>query len=86
MTSKSMTFRFPAPLAQAIDAQSRATGRDRTTIVTEALAQMFGLSLPSKPPITLETLQQQVDNLEQTRHAFRSSLRTYKQAPPAVMS
>ncbi|XGW00333.1 MAG: PAS domain-containing protein [Leptolyngbya sp. BL-A-14] len=59
-----MTFRFPAPLAQAIEAQAKATGRDRTTVVAEALAQMFGLALPTKAPITIEMLQQQVEQVE----------------------
>jgi len=64
MTSKSMTFRFPSPLAQAIEAQARATGRDRTTVVAEALAQMFGLTLPAKATVTIELLQQQVERVE----------------------
>lgn len=66
MTSKSMTFRFPAPLAQAIEAQARATGRDRTTVVAEALAQRFGLALPVKASVTIEMLQQQVEQVENT--------------------
>ena len=64
MTSKSMTFRFPVPLAQAIEGQARATGRDRTTVVAEALTQTFGLSLPAKSSVTIEMLQQQIAQLE----------------------
>ena len=64
MTSKSMTFRFPLPLAQAIEAQARATGKDRTTVVAEALSQVLGLSLPAKATITLEMLQRQVEQVE----------------------
>lgn len=59
-----MTFRFPAQIAQAIEAQARATGRDRTTVVAEALGQAFGLSLPSKIPVTLEMLQQRIEQIE----------------------
>ena len=64
MTSKSMTFRFPVPLAQAIEGQAKATGRDRTTVVAEALTQTFGLSLPVKAAVTIEMLQQQIEQLE----------------------
>ncbi|MBW4581117.1 MAG: PAS domain S-box protein [Tildeniella nuda ZEHNDER 1965/U140] len=64
MTSKSMTFRFPALLAQAIETQARATGKDRTTVVAEALGQAFGLSLPSKMPVTIEMLQQRLETVE----------------------
>ncbi len=59
-----MTFRFPAPLAQVIEAQARATGRDRTTVVAEALAQSFGLALPAKVSVTIEMLQQQLQQVE----------------------
>ena len=65
MTSKSMTFRFPVPLAQAIEGQAKATGRDRTTVVSEALTQSFGLSLSAKASVTtIEMLQQQIEQLE----------------------
>ena len=59
-----MTFRFPVPLAQAIEAQARATGRDRTTVVSEALIQLLGLPLAAKAPVTIETLQQQIKQIE----------------------
>jgi PAS domain S-box-containing protein len=64
MTSKSMTFRFPVLLAQAIESQARATGRDRTTVVAEALIHTFGLPLPAKATATIEMLQQQIERLE----------------------
>lgn len=57
-----MTFRFSAQIAQAIESQARATGRDRTTVVAEALGQAFGLSLP-KMPVTLEMLQQRIEQI-----------------------
>lgn len=74
MTSKSMTFRFSADIAQAIEAQARATGRDRTTVVVEALTQVFGLSLTSKVPVTLEVLQQQVEAIETSIKMFTEQL------------
>jgi PAS domain S-box-containing protein len=59
-----MTFRLPIPLAQAIEVRARTTGRDKTTVVTEALAQVFGLPELSPAPATLDMLQEQVEQLE----------------------
>src|SRR5579883_135339 len=80
MTSKSMTFRFPALLAEAIETQARATGRDRTTVVAEALAQVFGLSLPSKAPITIEMLQQQIEQTENSVFQLSEQFSALRQA------
>jgi PAS domain S-box-containing protein len=75
-----MTFRFPAPLAQAIEAQARATGRDRTTVVAEALAQSFGLALPAKASITIEMLQQQLQQVEGTVTILAERLKNLQQS------
>ena len=64
MNSKSMTFRFPLQIVQAIEFQARATGRDRTTVVTEALSQSFGLSLPETDSVTVEILHQRIKQVE----------------------
>lgn len=75
-----MTFRFPAPLAQAIEAQARATGRDRTTVVAEALAQSFGLALPAKASVTIEMLQQQLQQVEDTVTVLSDRLTNLQQS------
>ncbi len=59
-----MAFRFPTELAQAIEARAKATGRDKTAVVVEALTQAFGLPLPSPAPVTVEALQEQLSQLE----------------------
>ncbi len=64
MNSKSMTFRFPLQVVQAIEFQARATGRDRTTVVIEALSQSFGLSLPETGSVTVEILHQRINQVE----------------------
>jgi len=61
MTTKVMTFRFPTELVEEIVARSKATGKDRTAVVVEALSQAFDLSLPVSSSV--ESLQQQLDQL-----------------------
>ncbi len=77
-----MTFRFPIPLAQAIEAQARATGRDRTSVVADALVQVFGLSLPTKAPITIDMLQQQIEQVESSITGLAERLATLQQTTP----
>lgn len=74
-----MTFRFPVLLAQAIEAQARATGKDRTTVVAEALGQAFGLSLPSKMPVTIEMLQQRLETAEKSMTTLSEQLVSLQQ-------
>jgi len=62
MTTKVMTFRFPAELAEEIVSRSKATGKDRTAVVVEALSEAFDLSLPTS--LSIESLQQQLNQLE----------------------
>ena len=64
MTSKSMAFRFPEELAQVITSRAKATGRDKTTVVVEALTQAFGLQMPFPALVTTELLQEQLHQLE----------------------
>lgn len=49
MTAKTITFKLPDELIQAIDSYADATGRDRTAVVVQALKKVFGL-LPSELP------------------------------------
>jgi len=65
MASKTITFRLPAEVIEVIESQARATGRNRTAIVIEALAQTYGLHPPSPAPVTTEILQQQLDDLQE---------------------
>lgn len=59
-----MTFRFPEELAEEIIARAKATGKDRTAVVVEALSQVFGLPLPQSQP-TPEILRHRLDYLEE---------------------
>ncbi|NJN57484.1 MAG: PAS domain S-box protein [Leptolyngbyaceae cyanobacterium SL_5_9] len=65
MASKTITFRLPAEVIEVIESQAKATGRNRTAIVIEALAQTYGLHPPSPAPVTTEILQQQLDDLQE---------------------
>jgi predicted DNA-binding protein len=62
MTTKVMTFRFPAELAEEIVNRSKAAGKDRTAVVVEALSEAFDLALPTS--FSIESLQQQLNQLE----------------------
>lgn len=64
MTSKSLTFRFPIELAEAINAQAQATGKDKTTVVVEILASAFDLPFSAPVAATSQTPHQQIQQLE----------------------
>ena len=62
MASKTVSFRLPESIVQAIEAQAKVTGKNKTTLIVEVLTQAYGFSPPSAQQITLEMLQQQVVN------------------------
>ena len=62
MVSKLVAFRLPDEIIQAIESEARATGKDKTAVVVQALRQFF--NLPSSEPTTVEKLQKQVVELE----------------------
>ncbi|UBF25711.1 PAS domain S-box protein [Kovacikia minuta CCNUW1] len=65
MVSKTITFRFPEEVIEAIEARAKATGSNRTAVLMQALAQAYGLPSPTAAPISTTTLQQQFQTLEQ---------------------
>ena len=65
MTRKTVSFRLPESIIQAIEAHAKATGKTRTTLIVEVLSQAYGLPQPSPPQVTTEMLQQQIDELKQ---------------------
>ena len=65
MASKTVSFRLPENIVQAIEAHAKATGKNKTTLIVEVLTQAYGLSQPSDQQITPAMLQQQLDELKQ---------------------
>ena len=64
MKSKTVSFRFPDGVIEGIEAEAQMTGRSKTDIVLNALIQAYGFQHPSEPPITLEQLQRQLNELQ----------------------
>ena len=71
MTTKTITFRLPVQLAEAIEAEATATGQSRTKVVTAILAKFYEYPYVLPQSITLEQLQEQLNEL---KHLMASSL------------
>ena len=66
MASKTVSFRLPENIVQAIEAHAKATGKNKTTLIVEVLTQAYGLEpSPQRRQITPTMLQQQLDDLKQ---------------------
>ncbi|MDJ0704109.1 MAG: PAS domain S-box protein [Leptolyngbyaceae cyanobacterium MO_188.B28] len=72
MATKTVSFRLPDTIVKAIEAQTQATGKRKTTLIIEALAQVYGLPAPAPPSATPEALQQQLDELKQQMLALQA--------------
>ena len=73
MASKTVSFRLPDSLIKAIEARTQSTGKRKTTLIIEALAQVYDLPPPSTPSTTPETIQQQLDKLKHQIAALQVS-------------
>jgi len=78
MVSKVVTFRLPEDLMEAITSQAKATGRDRTAVVIEALKQVLGTP-STTPPVSLEGLQKQLDVLKKQFSYLNQQLVDFQQ-------
>ena len=65
MAKKTVSFRLPDNIIQALEAQAKATGKTKTALIVEILTETYGLSQRPPQPITPEMLQQQLDQLKQ---------------------
>ncbi|MCG8366971.1 MAG: ribbon-helix-helix domain-containing protein [Pseudanabaenales cyanobacterium] len=63
MKSKTVSFRFPDDVIDGIEAEAQMTGRSKTDIVLNALAQAYGFQHHSASPITFEQLERQLNDL-----------------------
>ncbi len=70
MPKTPITFRLSDDLIEAIDAQVKATGSNRTIVVVNALKQFFGLAPVKSPePDVIQNLLERVAALEQVKSA-----------------
>lgn len=81
MSSKTITFRFPDEVIEVIEAQAQASGRNRTAVVMDALAQFYGFSLLTSVPNPVEALQQQVHSLSRQVADLAEQLAQTRQNP-----
>lgn len=65
MAKKTVSFRLPDNIVQALEAQAKVTGKNKTKLVVEILTQAYDLSQPPSQQVTPEMLQQQIDQLKQ---------------------
>lgn len=63
MPSKLVAFRLPDDIIRAIEAEAKATGKDKTAVVVQALRKVFEFHQARSSNV--EALQQQVNDLEQ---------------------
>ncbi|MCG8363820.1 MAG: ribbon-helix-helix domain-containing protein [Pseudanabaenales cyanobacterium] len=72
MATKTISFRLPVELVEAIEAEAKATGQSKTKIVTAILAKFYDYPYDVLPQsITLEQLQKQLHEL---KHLMTTSL------------
>ena len=64
MANKTVSFRLPTELVEAIDAQAKATGQSKTSVVIAALAKSYGYQHSLPRPIILKQFQQQLNELQ----------------------
>ncbi|MCG8364111.1 MAG: ribbon-helix-helix domain-containing protein [Pseudanabaenales cyanobacterium] len=86
MANKTVSFRIPDEIIQALETQVKTTGRSKTSLIVEALAQALGLPQASPEVITITSLQHQLQVLEQKVTALSSQLaefrlKTYSRIP-----
>jgi len=77
MSSKLVAFRLPEELIEAVDAQARATGQDRTAVVVQSLKRVFGFQSPE--PNTVQELQGQMNEVMKKVARLTEQLATLSQ-------
>lgn len=81
MQTRSMTFRLPLPLSQALEDKARRTGTDRTEVVIAALTEFLGVPLPEPQPLTLADLEAHIVQLESSMSQLTEQLVAFRRLP-----
>ena len=64
MANKTISFRLPTELVEAIEAHAKATGQSKTHAVITALATFYGCPESLPQLVTADQLQEQLNELE----------------------
>ena len=78
MANKTISFRIPDEITEALDTQVKITGRSRTSLIVEALTQMFGLPQASPNGATTTSLEHQLKELEKQVTTLSSQLAEFR--------
>jgi predicted transcriptional regulator len=75
MASKLVAFRLPDEIVQAIEAEAKAKGKDKTAVVVYALRRFF--DLPVSEAMAVEGLQKQMIALEAKVEQLTKQLKSH---------
>ena len=65
MANRTVSFRLPEELINTIEERAKFSGKTKTDLIIEALAQVFDVPEPMSASVTITSIQQQVDALKQ---------------------
>ncbi|MDJ0705750.1 MAG: hypothetical protein QNJ46_20990 [Leptolyngbyaceae cyanobacterium MO_188.B28] len=78
MANKTISFRIPDEITEALETQVKITGRSKTSLILEALTQAFGLPTKSTQSTTVQSLQHQLQALEEKVTALSTQLTEFR--------
>ncbi|MDJ0704514.1 MAG: PAS domain S-box protein [Leptolyngbyaceae cyanobacterium MO_188.B28] len=79
MANRTVSFRLPATLIKSIEAQSKVTGRSKTSLIIEALNQAIDPQTSPSNSATTSALQQQIQELKDQVKTLSGQLDTLRQ-------
>lgn len=81
MANKTISFRIPDEVTEALETQVKLTGRSKTSLIVEALTQAFGLPRTSPASPTINSLEHQLKALEKKVTVLSSQLAEFRLNP-----
>jgi PAS domain S-box-containing protein len=65
MTNRTVSFRFPQDLINTLESHAHRSGKTKTDLVIEAVAEVYGASAPVSAKATISSVQQQINALRE---------------------
>ncbi|MEO1208485.1 MAG: PAS domain-containing protein [Cyanobacteria bacterium J06638_20] len=65
MTNRTVSFRFPQDLIKTLEIHANRSGKTKTDLVIEAIAEVYGASAPISANTTIASVQQQINTLRE---------------------
>lgn len=65
MTNRTVSFRFPQDLINTLEVHANRSGKTKTDLVIEAIAEVYGMSVPTSANATISSVQQQINALRE---------------------